>query len=155
MVREFIAKINRALADNLVPRRKRFTAPVKVWFDPLINTERERERARSACLLGEIVDLSRTGIAFLVPAIRINERYLVGQEQNVNVEIDLPTGKVHMQIVGKRYEKVGIHLSIEKFLVGAQISKMSDGDRESYEYFLKSGRRRKKGAARVLELGVD
>src|SRR3982751_1116279 len=108
MVREIIARINRALADNMVPRRRRHTAPMKVWFDPQIDSERNQEAARAACLLGEIVDLSRTGIAFLVPSIRISEKYLVGQERNLNIEIDLPSGKVAMKVIGRRYEKVGM-----------------------------------------------
>jgi len=155
MIREFIAKINRSLSDRMVSARRRHRAPVKIWFDPEVNTERAQEAAKMSCLLGEVVDISRTGIGFLVPAIRVNEKYLVGQERNLNIEIDLPTGKVQMTVMGRRYEKVGMHLSTERFLVGAHIVKMADADREIYEYFLRHGNRRAKQSVPSLELGMD
>ena|SRR5437870_1375413 len=155
MIREFIAKINRSLSDRLVSSRRRHKAPLKVWFDPEANSERSRDAAKMACLLGETIDISRTGIGFLVAAIRVNEKYLVGQDRTLNIEIDLPTGKVQMRVMGRRYEKVGMHLSTERFLVGAQIMTISDADRENYEYFLRHGNRGSKSAAASLELGID
>ncbi len=128
---------------------------MKVWFDPDSNTERALHLAKTSCILGETVDISRSGIAFLVPSIRSQEKYLVGQERALNVEIDLPTGKVQMRVIGRRYEKVGVHISTERFLVGAQIQMLEGADREMYETFLKAGPRRVKGAAGALELGID
>jgi hypothetical protein len=128
---------------------------MKVWFDPDSNTERAIHLARTQCILGETVDISRSGIAFLVPSIRSQEKYLVGQERALNVEIDLPTGKVQMRVLGRRYEKVGVHISTERFLVGAQIQMLTGTDKEMYETFLKAGPRRMKGAAGSLELGID
>ena len=154
MIRELINKFNRSLSERMVSARRRHTAPIKVWFDADDKSERARELARSACLLGETVDLSRSGIAFIVPSIRLKEKYLVGQERNLNIEIDLPTGKVMMTAIGRRYEKVGIHISTERFIVGAHILDLDGTDRENYEMFLKNGNRRPRTApARSLELG--
>lgn len=148
-------KLNRSLSDRMVSSRRRHTAPVKVWFDPDVNTERARDIARAACILGETVDISRTGIGFLVPSIRLKEKYLVGQQRNLNLEIDLPTGKVLVRAIGCRYEKVGMHISTERFLVGAQILTLAASDKEHYELFLKNGNRGMKQAAGTLELGID
>lgn len=155
MIRELISKFNRSLSERMVSSRRRHTAPMRVWFDPDANTERSRELARSACILGETVDISRTGIGFLVPSIRVKEKYLVGHERNLNVEIDLPTGKISMRVIGRRYKKVGIHISTEKFLVGAHILSLTGADKENYETFLRNGNRRLKGTAGSLELGID
>ncbi len=155
MIRELITRLNRSLSERMVSARRRHTAPIKVWFDPDTNTERARELARSACILGETVDISRTGIGFLVPSIRHNEKYLVGQDRVVNVEMDLPTGKVNLRVVGCRYKKVGIHISTEKFLVGAHITGLSGADKENYETYLRNGNRRVRGSAASLELGID
>ena len=154
MIRELFNKFNRSLSDRMVPSRRSHKAPIKVWFDPDINNERSREAARSACVLGETVDISRTGVAFIVPSIRVKEKYLVNQERPLNIEIDLPTGKVYMRVIGRRYEKVGVHISVEKFLVGAHILKLSGANKEMYETFLRYGNRRAKGAA-SMELGID
>jgi len=155
MIRELITRFNRSLSERMVSSRRRHTAPVKIWFDPDVNTERGREAARSACVIGETVDISRTGIAFLVPSIRVKEKYLVGHDRNLNVEIDLPTGKVLMRAIGRRYEKVGVHISTERFLVGAHILSLTGSDQENYEQFLKNGNRGVKRAAAGLELSID
>jgi hypothetical protein len=154
MLREMITKFNRSLSERMVSSRRRHTAPIKIWFDADVNTELAREKARNSCILGETVDISRSGIAFLVPSIRLKEKYLVGQERHLNVEIDLPTGKVFMRVIGRRYEKVGVHISVERFLVGAQILDLKGNDRENYEVFLKNGNRGLKRAG-SLELGID
>ena len=152
MIRELITRFNRSLSERMVSSRRRLKAPVKVWFDPDVNTDQARDDARAVCIFGETADISRTGIGFIVPFIRIKEKYLVGQERNLNIEIDLPTGKVCMKAVGCRYEKVGIHISAERFFVGAQILNLSGTDKENYETFLKNGNRPVRGAA-AIELG--
>jgi PilZ domain len=155
MLRELINKFNSSLSERMVSSRRRHKAPVKIWFDAELNTERSREQARAACIYGETVDISRTGIAFLVPSIRVKEKYLVGHQRDLNVEIDLPTGKIFMRVIGKRYEKVGIHISSERFLVGAHIISLSGEDRENYETFLRNGTRRAKSPSAGFELSAD
>jgi c-di-GMP-binding flagellar brake protein YcgR len=155
MIREIISKVNRSLSERMVSARRRHTALIKIWFDPDVNSERAVELARSSCIVGETVDISRTGIGFVVPSIRVKEKYLVGQERKLNVEIDLPTGKIQMRAIGRRYKKVGIHISTEKFLVGAQILDITGPDKENYERFLRNGNRRVKAPPASLELGID
>jgi Lhr-like helicase len=111
--------------------------------------------ARSACILGETVDMSRSGLGFIVPSIRVKEKYLVNQDRRLNIELDLPTGKVQLKAVGTRYKKVGIHISTERFLVGVKITSLSGDDKEIYESFLRHGSRRAKASAASLELGID
>ena len=155
MIRDLISRIDRYFSDRMVPVRRSYSAPMKVWFDPEMNTERARDAARLACILGETTDLSRTGIGFVVSSIRSKEKYLVGHDRMLNVEIDLPNGKVFLRMIGKRYKKVGLHLSTEKFLVGAQIISISEQDRSIYEMFLKKGRRAAIHASKTLELEAD
>ena len=155
MVRDLINRLHRSFSERLIPSRRCHKAPLKVWFDPETNTERSREAARAACILGETVDISRTGIGFLVPSIRVKEKYLVGHERPLNIEIDLPNGKVQLRVMGRRYEKVGVHLSTERFLVGAHILSLTGTDKEMYETFLQRGNRLERGRASGFELGVD
>lgn len=137
----------------MVSSRRRHKAPIKIWFEPDMNSGRLRADVIPESILGETADISRTGIGFIVPSIRIKEKYLVGQQRNLNIEIDLPTGKVFMRAVGCRYEKVGIHISAERFFVGAQILTLSGTDKENYETFLTNGNRGPKTATR-LEPGL-
>lgn len=102
---------------------------------------------------GETVDVSKTGVAFMVSQIRMKENYLVGQERVLNVEIDLPGGKVRMRVVGRRYEREGIHLSDERYLVGAEIIEMDKPDRDIYNQFLRYGGKRRGSTAPSLAQG--
>lgn len=154
MLRKLISKFNRSLTESMVSSRRRHTAPVKIWFEPEINSERAREIARSACLFGETYDISRSGIAFVVPSIRLKEKYLVGQDRTLNIEMELPTGHVHMKVMGRRYEKVGMHISTENFLVGANILSLDGLDKDHYETFLRRGHRSRRPTG-SLELGID
>ena len=155
MIRELITKFNRSLSEKMVSSRRNQKAPIKIWIDPDVNTERGRELAQAACVVGETVDMSRTGIGFLVSSIRVKEKYLVNQDRKLNVEIDLPNGKVNMRIIGRRYEKVGQHLSTERFLVGAHILEITGSDKKTYEAFLRKGFRVPRGKATNLNLGID
>lgn len=155
MIRELISKFNRSFNERMVSARRHHRAQVRVWFDPESTTERALDEARSACILGETVDISRSGIGFTATSIRIKEKYLVNQERPLNIEIDLPNGKVYLRAVGRRYEKVGSDISAERFLIGATILSLVGTDKEIYESFLRNGTRGMRPAARGLELGID
>lgn len=155
MIRELINRFNRSLSERLVANRRKHAAPMRVWFEPEINTPHNQAIAKNMAMPGETVDMSRSGIAFVVSSIRDNEKYLVGQERKLNVEIDLPTGRVEMQVIGKRYEKVGIHLSDEKFLIGANIIRLDADSNPVYDLFLRKGSKQRQNSSRGLELGID
>jgi len=152
MIRKLVAKFNRSITERVVSPRKNYEVPIKVWFEPDKHTGRLKMPVENLVIIGETKDLSRSGIAFVVSAIRIQENYLVGEGRTLNVELDLPDGKVQMQIVGQRYEQVGEHISTARFLIGARITQISNENKEAYEYFLRHGNKRKKGS---LELGID
>jgi hypothetical protein len=154
MIRKLVAKLNNSLSEKLVSARRRHNIPLRVWFAPEINTDRHRQAAMNSFMIGETADLSRTGIAFLVSSIRINENYLVGHDRKLILEIALPNGTVHVRVVGRRYEKVGEHLSTERFLVGAHIVGFEGNSETVFRQFLKHGSRTRR-ATGSLELGID
>lgn len=105
-------------------------------------------------ITGETKDLSHSGIAFVVSSIRIKENYLVGEGRTLNAELDLPNGKVTLRIVGQRYEQIGEHISVSQYLIGAKILFMTEENRETYEHFLRYGKKIKKSSG-TLQLGID
>jgi hypothetical protein len=143
MLRELINKLSRSVSEQMVPSRRPYAAPLKVWFDPDVQSERAMDAARAACIMGETVDMSSSGIGFNVPFIRLKEKYLVNQDRVLNVEIDLPGGRVFMRVLGRRYEKVGMHSSVERFVVGASIESISEADKDLFETFLRTGEPRR------------
>lgn len=143
------------MSERVVPVRYKMQVPVKLWFEPENKTGKARtpDAAENLFVWGETHDLSRSGIAFVVPSIRLKENYLVGGGRFLVAELDLPNGRAQMQVLGKRYEQVGEHLSISRYLIGASIENITPENLEIYEYFLKHGKRVK--ASGGLEFGID
>lgn len=154
MIRELITTLIGKFAERSHLTRRKMEVPIKIWFDPARNMVRTAS-VDSSFMTGETSDLSGSGIGFVVSAIRIKENYLVGCDRLLNVELDLPGGKIRMKVIGRRYEKVGMHVSTEKYQIGAEIVEISAADREAYEYFLRNNRKLTKVGAAGLALGVD
>ena len=152
MIRKLLAEFNKSISKRVVASRHKYEVPIKLSFEPDKNTGRLQKSLENLFVTGETKDLSQTGIAFIVSSIRLKENYLVGEGRALHAEIDLPNGKITMQIVGQRYEQVGKHISTASYLVGAKILQMTAEDRELYQDFLRHGRKRK---ADSLKLGVD
>ncbi len=152
MIRKLFAQFNKNISKRVVASRHKYEVPIKLSFEPDRNTGRLQNLRESLFITGETKDLSNTGIAFVVSSIRLKENYLVGEGRTLNAELDLPGGKIKMQIVGQRYEQVGKHISTANFLVGAKILLMTEENREIYTDFLRHGRKRKAGS---LKLGID
>lgn len=153
MIRKLVSRFNKSVTKQIVAARREFHIPIKISITPDFNTGRLNMPVTEYSIRGKTQDLSKTGISFIVSAIRIKEYYLVGQNRPLSVEIDLPNGKVHMQMVGVRYEQINIHSSVSEFLIGAKIVKMANTDREVYEDFLRRGSMVKKGG--VLQLSME
>jgi len=87
---------------------------------------------RLPTLNGHTLDVSSTGLALIVPAIRIGEHYLAGAERKLHVKLELPTGPVEMKVVTVRYESLEENGEETGYLIGARITEMSDQHRGSY-----------------------
>lgn len=153
MIRKLISKFNKSITKRVVSVRHDYAVPIKVWIEPDRVTGRLQKSVEHLTISGETRDLSKTGIAFIVPAIRLREYYLVGENRTLNAELDLPGGKIQMQIIGQRYEQIGKHISEARFLIGATIQKIGAPEREAYEEFLHYGKKRRK--TKGLALGID
>jgi PilZ domain len=154
MLRKLIAQLNKSVSERRAAPRLGFRVPIRIWFESIHKTENPNSTNGSLVAWGETKDLSLSGIGFFVPLIRIQENYLVGENRPLNVELDLPGGKLQMQVIGRRYEQTGEHLSVSRYLIGASISQVSPENFEIYKQFLLSGKKTTV-KARSLELEVD
>jgi len=82
---------------------------------------------------GYTMDVSITGLALVVPAIRIGEHYLAGADRKLHVKLDLPSGPVEMKVVTVRYEDLE---DGGGYLIGARILEISDADRATFEKYV-------------------
>lgn len=148
IIRKLFSKLNRSVVESASPRRYKLHVPVKITLDPDAGaTGKLTVKRESLAVSGETEDLSATGISFVVSSIRLREYYLVGEDRRLKAELDLPNGRIKMEIVGVRYEQVGIHDSAVSYLIGAKILSVTPLEKEIYEEYLRLGGRVKKVAA--------
>src|SRR5918994_4530525 len=91
--------------------------------DPRVNSNGSRSLPK---LNGHTLDISPTGLALVVPAIRIGEHYLAGADRKLHVKLDLPSGPVEMKVATVRYESLEDSREETGYLIGARILEMSD-----------------------------
>jgi hypothetical protein len=129
--RRIVSSLRRFIGNRRRSRRVRarltFTLSLS---DPRVSTNGAR---RLPSLDGHTHDVSTTGLALIVPAIRIGEHYLAGTDRKLYVKLDLPTGPVEMKVAPVRYESLE---DDSGYLIGARISEMSDADRVSFEKYV-------------------
>ena len=82
---------------------------------------------------GHTLNLSESGLAVMLHAQNIDEEYLMGGDESMAIELDLPNGlAIEIQATPVRYQKLP-----EGYLIGARISRMKGRDRELYEEYLR------------------
>ena len=101
--------------------------------DPRVNTNGSR---RLPTLNGHTFDVSTSGLALIVPAIRIGEHYLAGAERKLFLKLELPNGPVEMKLASVRYESLDESNEETGYLIGARIVEMADADRETFSKYL-------------------
>ena len=129
--RRIVSHLRRFIGNRRHSRRVRarlsFTLSLS---DPRVNSNGVR---RLPTLDGHTLDVSTTGLALIVPAIRIGEHYLAGADRKLYVRLELPTGPVEMKVASVRYESLEDDTG---YLIGARILELSDTDRVSFEKYL-------------------
>ena len=81
---------------------------------------------------GHTLNVSRHGLALVLHAQNIDEQYLMGGDSSLSIELDLPNGlSLEIHATPVRYEKLE-----QGYMIGAQISRMTDRDLELYEQYL-------------------
>ena len=129
--RRIVSRLRRFIGNRRHCRRVRarlnFTLSLS---DPRVNSNGGRRLPK---LDGHTLDVSTTGLALIVPAIRIGEHYLAGADRTLHIKLELPSGPVEMKVATVRYE------SLEDeggYLIGARILEMSDTDKVSFEKYV-------------------
>jgi hypothetical protein len=129
--RRIVSQLRRFIGNRRNSRRVRtrlsFTLSLS---DPRVGSNGSR---RIPTLDGHTLDVSTTGLALIVPAIRIGEHYLAGADRKLHVKLELPGAPVEMKVVTVRYEDLE---DGSGYLIGARILEISDADRASFEKYI-------------------
>ena len=129
--RRIVSQIRRFIGNRRRSKRVRtrlsFTLSLS---DPRVSMNGGRRLPR---LDGYTLDVSITGLALVVPAIRIGEHYLAGADRELHVKVELPSGPVEMKVVTVRYENLE---DGSGYVIGTRIREISDADRASFEKYV-------------------
>ena len=132
--RRIVSRLRRFIGNRRRHKRVRtrlgFTLSLS---DPRVSSNGAR---RLPSLKGHTLDVSATGIALIVPAIRIGEHYLAGSDRHLHLKLELPNGPVEMKLSTVRYESLDEMQEETGYLIGARIIEMSDEDRAAYNEYV-------------------
>ena len=132
--RRIVSHLRRFIGNRRHSKRVRARLSFNLSLsDPRANSNGTR---RLPTLDGHTLDVSITGLALVVPAIRIGEHYLAGADRKLYVKLELPTGPVEMKVATVRYESLEDSSEETGYLIGARILEMSDTDRVSFEKYM-------------------
>jgi hypothetical protein len=76
-------------------------------------------------------------MGLVVPAIRIGEHYLTGEDRRLHVKLELPGGPVEMFVAPVRYEDLGEDQQEKGFVIGARIIEMNQEDQAHFEEYVR------------------
>jgi PilZ domain-containing protein len=89
-------------------------------------------------LAGYTRDISATGLALIVPAIRIGGQYITGENRTLEIMLKLPTATIKIRATPVRYSPLEQEGTDTGYLIGAQIVHMSDQDRTHFDAYLET-----------------
>ena len=132
--RRLVSHLRRFIGNRRHCRRVRTRLSFTLGLaDPRVSSNGAR---RLPTLDGHTLDVSSTGLALIVPAIRIGEHYLAGSDRRLHLKLDLPAGPVEMTLTAARYESLDESKEESGYLIGARITEMADADRASFEAYV-------------------
>jgi hypothetical protein len=123
-------------------RAPRYTAHLEVGLALSVSLSSAKPRARDddqpLKLAGYTRDVSATGLALIVPAIRIGGQYITGENRTLEIIIKLPSGTIKIKATPVRYSPLEAEGTDTGYLIGAQIIEMSDEDRARFDAYLRT-----------------
>ena len=129
--RRIVSRLRRFVGNRRHSKRVRVRLSFTLSLsDPRISSNGSR---RLPSLNGHTQDVSATGLALAVPAIRIGEHYLAGDERKLHIRLELPSGPIEMRVETVRYESSEDESG---YLIGARILEMSEADRASFDKYV-------------------
>jgi hypothetical protein len=136
LMRSIVARMRVYFGNRRRARRYRRSVPFNVsLFDPKLTRE---QLEHAPYLEGATCDLSASGLGLIVPAIRINDRYLSAPDQTLHILLELPSGQIEMRVAPVRYEQLDRERAPQGgYLIGVSITDMSDDARARFEEYLK------------------
>lgn len=135
-MRSIVARMRIYFGNRRRARRYRASVPFNVsLFEPKLS---RAQLEHAPYLEGTTSDISASGLGLIVPAIRINDRYLTAPDQTLHLLLEISSGQIEMRVTPVRYEQLDRERAPRGgYLIGVHILEMSDEDRALFHQYLK------------------
>ena len=133
LLRSIVARVRGYVADRRRAPRFRLRVPCSVA--PFAPGGAGMRRAPQ--LTGHTRDLSASGLALILPAVRIGGHYLTGADTKLRVVLELANGPLELVATPVHYDQLGAEGEEQGYLIGLRIAEMSAAARARYEAQLK------------------
>jgi hypothetical protein len=134
LARAIVSRLRRYVGNRRHSTRKKVRLPFSIVVAGPAKSVNGSRQTRS--LEGHTLDISPAGMSLIVPAIRIGEYHLVGENRGFGVKLKLPSGAVEMEVAPVRYESLEDHQTETGFLIGVKIIDMPDADRVRFAQYV-------------------
>jgi hypothetical protein len=137
-LRSRFTRLREIVADRRNSPRRRAQRQARLLFNvSVISGDSGESRTQTIPLIGFTRDISETGLALVVPSLRVGDRYLVDEGCTLRVVLlDLPTGEVEIFCTPRRYQE--LEGNETGHLIGVEITEMNESDRSRLLLFLKT-----------------
>ena len=133
LIRSVFSRVQTYVQDRRHPARLR----VRLLFTVSLCRKSHGKGLRpEPALKGHTRDLSAGGLALNLPQVHLDGHYLAAEDREVKLKLELPTGPISMLVIPRRYERLEQAELGCKYLIGAQITEISDEDRKRYLSFV-------------------
>ena len=138
LIRSIINRLRAFIGDRR--RAQRYVTHLEAGLALSVSVPGAKTSAQKAGqtlrLAGYTRDISATGLALIVPSIRIGGIYITGENRTLQIILKLPTGTVEIHGKPVRYSPLEDDATDTGYLVGVQIERMSDKDRERFNAYV-------------------
>jgi hypothetical protein len=134
-VRIIAARLRRFLVNSRSAKRLTRRLPCTVGL--AASRAGTVDKHADVSLEGYTYDVSATGLSLLMPATHIKGRYLTGAGTKLLILIELPESPILLEGVAVRYERLEQDVAEMKYLLGVQITEISDEYRTRLQTLLK------------------
>jgi len=133
LIRSVFSRMQTYVQDRRHPPR----LPVRLLFTVSLCRKSHGKGLRpEPALEGHTRDLSTGGLALKLPQVHLDGHYLAAEDREVKLKLELPTGPISMLVIPRRYERLEQAELSCKYLIGVQITEISDEDRKRYLSFI-------------------
>lgn len=138
LVRSITARLREFVRDRRHAKRYAVRLSCQVEFAKanVANLKSQNSNLKSQTIEGHTLDISSDGVGLILPAIRIGDHYLAGENHPLLVRLELPARTIEIYTVAVRYDSLADEGQGAGYIVGARITKLGQEDRARYVEFL-------------------